>query len=104
MASETIDGRHVVFTRDEILESGGFAEPLIASGVRFKLPEANPFAAVAELVALDESENLLSRAVSVVDLRLEDRITVHPPPNAGPGGGQTPKTAPMPQAGLGART
>ena len=34
MASETIDGRRVVFTRDEILESGGFAEPLIASGVR----------------------------------------------------------------------
>ena len=34
MASETIDGRRVVFTRDEILESGDFAEPLIASGVR----------------------------------------------------------------------
>lgn len=76
---------------------------VLDNGITVKLPEANPFAAVAELVALDESENLLSRAVSVVDLRLEDRITVHPAPNAGRGG-QTPKTAPMPQAGLGART
>ncbi len=34
MAIEAIDARRVVFTRDEILESDSFAEPLIASRVR----------------------------------------------------------------------
>jgi cell division protein FtsQ len=75
---------------------------VLENGITVKLPESNPFAAVADLVALDESENLLSRAVSIVDLRLEDRITVHPE-NSEPGG-KTPKAVPMPQARLGART
>ena len=76
---------------------------VLDNGITVKLPESNPFAAVAELVALDANENLLSRAVSIVDLRLEDRVTVHPAPDTETGG-QTPKGVPMPQIRLGART
>ena len=75
---------------------------ILDNGITVKLPEADPFAAIAELVRLDERENLLSLAVSIVDLRLEDRITVQPV-NAQPDG-KAPKSVPMPQARLGART
>jgi len=76
---------------------------VLNNGITVKLPESNPFAAVADLVALDASENLLSRAISIVDLRLEDRVTVLPAPDA-KNGGEAPDGAPMPQARLGART
>ena len=76
---------------------------VLNNGITVKLPEGNPFAAVAELVALDASENLLSRAVSIVDLRLEDRVTVQPVPDPELGD-ETPNDVPMPQARLGART
>jgi len=76
---------------------------ILDNGITVKLPESNPFAAVAELVALDEREELLSRAVSIVDLRLEDRVTVQPVPDAEMGD-ETPKAVPMPHARLGART
>ncbi len=76
---------------------------VLNNGITVKLPEANPFAAVADLVALDQREDLLSRAISIVDLRLEDRITVHIVPDAETSG-ETLKAVPMPQAGLGART
>ncbi|HSG95275.1 MAG TPA: cell division protein FtsQ/DivIB, partial [Afifellaceae bacterium] len=77
---------------------------ILNNGITVKLPEGDPFAAVAELVVLDERENLLSRAVSVVDLRLEDRITVQPAAISEPVGKKTPTVAPMPQARIGART
>ncbi len=76
---------------------------VLDNGITVKLPEADPFAAVAELVRLDERESLLSLAVSVVDLRIEDRITVRPVESAGQDG-KTPKAVPMPHARLGART
>jgi len=76
---------------------------VLNNGITVKLPESNPFAAVAELVALDKREKLLSRAVSIVDLRLEDRVTVFPAPETETGG-EAPETAPMPQARLGAPT
>lgn len=78
---------------------------VLDNGITVKLPEGNPFAAVADLVALDASDNLLSRAVSVVDLRLDDRVTVHTAPEA-ESSGETPKAVPlpMPQVKLGART
>jgi cell division protein FtsQ len=76
---------------------------VLDNGITVKLPESNPFAAVAELVTIDEREELLSRVISVVDLRLEDRVTVQPAPNADKDG-ETLKAVPMPQARLGART
>ena len=76
---------------------------VLDNGITVKLPESNPFAAVADLVALDENEKLLSRAVSIVDLRLEDRVTVHPAPETETSD-ETPAALPMPQARLGART
>ena len=76
---------------------------VLGNGITVKLPESNPFAAVAELVVLDESESLLSRAVSIIDLRIEDRVTVHTAPDADRDG-ERPRAAPMPQARLGART
>jgi len=76
---------------------------ILDNGITVKLPESNPFAAVAELVTLDDNEELLSRAVSIVDLRLEDRVTVQPAPDAEPDR-ETPTAVPMPHARLGART
>ncbi len=74
---------------------------VLDNNITVKLPESNPFLAVADLVALDESEKLLSRAVSVVDLRIEDRVTVHTLAETEPG--ETSNAVPMPQARLGAR-
>ena len=76
---------------------------VLDNGITVKLPENDPFAAVAELAALDQREKLLSRAVSIVDLRLEDRITVHTTPEKETGGERL-KAVPTPPAGLGART
>jgi cell division protein FtsQ len=76
---------------------------VLNNGITVKLPEANPFAAVAELVALDERERLLSRAVSVVDLRLDDRVTVQTAPQTETAD-ETPEAVPAPHARLGAPT
>jgi cell division protein FtsQ len=41
-----------------------------------RLPEAGPAAAIETLVALDAEKPLLTRDITVVDLRLADRVTV----------------------------
>ena len=46
------------------------------SGVDVELPETNVEAALDRLVALDRDEKLLSRDITIVDLRLPDRVTV----------------------------
>lgn len=48
----------------------------LKSGVDIRLPEENPDVALMRLVALDRSEHLLSRDVTVIDLRLKDRTAV----------------------------
>ncbi len=54
-------------------------------------------------MVLDESEGLLSRAVSVIDLRIADRITIQTAPQVD-SGDDGRKAAPLPQARLGAPT
>lgn len=51
----------------------------LENGVTVKLPEKGIGAALAELVSLDSKSRLLDRDVSVIDLRLPDRITVRLP-------------------------
>jgi cell division protein FtsQ len=51
----------------------------LENGVTVKLPEKGIGEALAELVKLDVKSKLLDRDVSVIDLRLPDRITVRLP-------------------------
>jgi cell division protein FtsQ len=51
----------------------------LENGVTVKLPEKGIGEALAELVKLDAKSKLLDRDVSVIDLRLPDRITVRLP-------------------------
>ncbi len=51
----------------------------LQEGVTVKLPEKNVRQALAQLVKLDAEKQLLSRDVTVIDLRLPDRITVRLP-------------------------
>lgn len=46
------------------------------SGVKVMLPETGVERALAEVVRLDQSQKLLSRGITSVDLRLADRVTV----------------------------
>jgi cell division protein FtsQ len=46
------------------------------SGVKVMLPEQGVAAALAEVAKLDESQRLLSKGITAVDLRLADRVTV----------------------------
>ena len=48
----------------------------LGNGVDVRLPERNVEAALDRLAALDRDKSLLSRDVTVVDLRLPDRVTV----------------------------
>jgi cell division protein FtsQ len=48
----------------------------LASGLDVRLPEANVGLALDKLVALDRDQKLLSRDITMVDLRLPDRVTV----------------------------
>jgi cell division protein FtsQ len=48
----------------------------LKSGVDVKLPEADVEQALARLARLDHDRQLLSRDISIVDLRLSDRVTV----------------------------
>jgi len=52
------------------------------NGVTVRLPEANVAAALAEVARLDVEYALFERDLSVVDMRLEDRITVALSPEA----------------------
>jgi len=55
---------------------------VLEGGVTINLPEADPEAALAEVVRLAESEGLFARDIVVVDLRLADRIVVRLSPEA----------------------
>jgi cell division protein FtsQ len=46
------------------------------NGIDVRLPETNVAAALDRLVTLDRDKKLLSRDITVVDLRLPDRVTV----------------------------
>jgi len=48
----------------------------LKSGIDVRLPEENPDVALMRLVALDKEKNILSRDITVIDLRLPDRIAV----------------------------
>ncbi len=45
-------------------------------GITVMLPEDNPAAAIATLMVLDEKHGLLSRDISVIDMRDDARILV----------------------------
>jgi cell division protein FtsQ len=48
----------------------------LKNGIDVKLPETNAAAALDRLVSLDRDNKLLSRDITIVDLRLPDRVTV----------------------------
>jgi cell division protein FtsQ len=49
---------------------------LLKNGIDIQLPEIDPATALKRLVALDQQKKLLSRDITIVDLRLPDRVTV----------------------------
>jgi cell division protein FtsQ len=49
---------------------------LLKNGIDIQLPEMNAAAALNRLVELDKDKKLLSRDITIVDLRLPDRVTV----------------------------
>jgi cell division protein FtsQ len=49
---------------------------LLKNGIDIQLPEVDPATALERLVALDQQKKLLSRDITIVDLRLPDRVTV----------------------------
>ena len=48
----------------------------LTNGIDVRLPETNVAAALDRLVELDRDKKLLSRDITMVDLRLPDRVTV----------------------------
>ena len=54
---------------------------IMASGQVVMLPEKNPEHAIQKIIILDEAEQILSRNISVFDLRLPSRITLRLPPD-----------------------
>jgi len=48
----------------------------LANGIDVRLPETDVVAALDRLVALDHDKKLLSRDITMVDLRLADRVSV----------------------------
>jgi cell division protein FtsQ len=48
----------------------------LADGIDVRLPEKNVDAALATLTRLDKDENLFSRDITAIDMRLPDRLTV----------------------------
>ncbi len=52
------------------------------NGIDIELPESNVAAALQRLVALDHDKKLLSRDVTLIDLRIPDRVTVRLSPAA----------------------
>ncbi len=49
---------------------------LLKNGIEVQLPETNADAALGHLVTFDREKKLLSRDITIVDLRLPDRVTV----------------------------
>jgi cell division protein FtsQ len=54
----------------------------LKNGMDVRLPEIDPAAALARLVVLDREQKILTRDVSVIDLRLADRTLVRLSPEA----------------------
>ncbi|MET0597596.1 MAG: cell division protein FtsQ/DivIB [Mesorhizobium sp.] len=54
----------------------------LENGITVKLPEHDPVGAIEEVLALDKENGLLSRDISAVDLRLNDRLVVQLTPEA----------------------
>jgi cell division protein FtsQ len=48
----------------------------LKNGIDVRLPEENPDVALMRLVAFNKEKNILSRDITVIDLRLSDRIAV----------------------------
>lgn len=48
----------------------------IRNGVTIKLPEENTEEAWKKLIKLDEAQGILKRKLTIIDLRLEDKVTV----------------------------
>jgi cell division protein FtsQ len=65
--------------RAAVLVAGRRWDLHLDNGVTVKLPEKNLRQALAQLVKLNAEQELLSRDVVVVDLRLPDRVTVRLP-------------------------
>ncbi len=53
------------------------------SGIELRLPEDDPLSAWHELAQLEHDHSLLERQVTVVDMRLPDRLVVRTTPGAG---------------------
>jgi cell division protein FtsQ len=49
---------------------------LLKNGIDIQLPETNAAAALNRVAALDKDKKLLSRDITIVDVRLPDRVTV----------------------------
>jgi cell division protein FtsQ len=62
--------------RASILVAGRRWNLHLANGIDVRLPETNVEDALDRLVALDRDKRLLSRDITMVDLRLPDRVTV----------------------------
>lgn len=62
--------------RASMLVSNRRWDLFLDNGVQVMLPEANPQKAVAELEETDKASGLLDRDITVVDLRLPDRLVV----------------------------
>ncbi len=60
------------------MPSGRWDVHLADNGPRLLLPKNNPEKALAKLTELQKTSRILDRQVSVLDLRLSDRITVRP--------------------------
>lgn len=54
----------------------------LANGVEVRLPEEGAEAALAELVKLDQKNQLLARDIKAIDLRFADRVVVKLPPGS----------------------
>lgn len=62
--------------RAATLVSGWRWDLTLTNGILIKLPEEDPVPALIQLEALDQSQQLLSRDILSVDLRLADRVVI----------------------------
>ena len=52
------------------------------NGITVRLPEQEPATAIADLIAIDRDNGILSRDVAVIDMRFADRLIVQLTPEA----------------------
>jgi cell division protein FtsQ len=82
MSSQPALGQHVVAA----VRVGGRRWNLrLDNGIDVKLPEADGVAAWRELARLDREQGILARDLSVIDMRVPDRLIVRLAPGAGVG-------------------